>query len=351
MTVNVSAGECRCGAVMGILDEMIALDLEYGDTTYNRIDSVIVQYSYNEPSTLSITTLQGTPSANPVPPSLSKIYDTLWQMEIAQILVPSGATSSSSLTITDKRVIYESIESIIDDNAENDTNHVWSASKTYNEINSLSDEINNIIDNDMNKKAPVIEETVSGDIVYVEDAAEQKVKDLTVAIEPVQDLHGYDRSWLPNYGNNLIPDGTDTEKGYLADSYLKNDGTIGSGGYYNISEYFPVEAGSLYGLKKYGSYTANAPSVCFYDSSKNFISGEEYQNRTSFTITSPANAAYARTTIITRETTKILFVKGITVNFCFTALHCQNFISVFKYGLCVFSKSFCCNNDSYSSIF
>ena len=201
MTVYVSAGECRCGAVMGILDEMIALDVANGDSTYDRIDSVIVQYTYGEPSTLAVAIVQGTPSANPVPPTLTKVYDTLWQMEIAQILVPSGATSSSEFTITDKRVIYESIESIIDDDTESEE-RVWSSQKTHEEIVSLSTEIYD----SLNTKADAIERTASGDIVTITDGADNiPVKELVVAIDPVQDLHGYDAPWPAGGGKNLLP--------------------------------------------------------------------------------------------------------------------------------------------------
>ena len=198
MTVYVSAGECRCGAVMGILDEMIALDIANGDSTYDRIDSVIVQYTYGEPSTLAVAIVQGTPSANPVPPTLTKVYDTLWQMEIAQILVPSGATSSSEFTITDKRVIYESIESIIDDNTESEE-RVWSSQKSREEIVSLSTEIYD----SLNTKADVITRTASGDIVTITDGGDNlPVKELVVDIDPVQDLHGYDNPWPAGGGKN-----------------------------------------------------------------------------------------------------------------------------------------------------
>ena len=139
MTINVSGGECRCGAVMGVLDGAIALDINNGHATYNRIDSVVVQYSYGAPSTLSVAVKRGTASANPVAPTLSKVYNTLWEMEIAQVLVPAGATDSSSLTITDKRVMYDSVQSIIDDNAgDGDTDVVWSADKSYDQITDLN---------------------------------------------------------------------------------------------------------------------------------------------------------------------------------------------------------------------
>ena len=218
MTVYVSAGECRCGAVMGILDGMIALDVANGDSTYDRIDSVIVQYTYGEPSTLAVAIIQGTPSTNPVPPTLTKVYDTLWQMEIAQILVPSGATSSSEFTITDKRVIYESIESIIDDNAESEE-RVWSSQKTREEIVSLSTEIYN----SLNTKADVIERTVSGDIITITDGGDNlPVKELVVDIEPVQDLHGYDYPWPAGGGKNLL----DYTLGYSGVGHNSPVGTV-----------------------------------------------------------------------------------------------------------------------------
>lgn len=114
MTFNVSAGECRCGSIMGILNNSISLDVSIGDTNYNRIDSIVAQYVYDDPSTLSIAVLEGTPSISPVSPTLTKSYNVLWQIELAQILVPSNATTSSECTITDKRIIYNSLDSIIE---------------------------------------------------------------------------------------------------------------------------------------------------------------------------------------------------------------------------------------------
>ena len=232
MTVYVSAGECRCGAVMGILDEMIALDIANGDSTYNRIDSVIVQYTYGEPSTLAVAIIQGTPSANPVPPTLTKVYDTLWQMEIAQILVPSGATSSSEFTITDKRVIYESIESIIDDNTESEE-RVWSSQKTHEEIVSLSSEIYD----SLNTKADAITRTASGSLVHITDAGAYPVDSLAVGIDPVQDLHGYDSPWPAGGGVNVMPTitpGTYSAGGITA--VVGSDGTITVTGQKNVAD-------------------------------------------------------------------------------------------------------------------
>ena len=144
MTVDVAGGECRCGAVMGVLDGAITLDIENGHSTYDRIDLIVIQYSYGTPSTLSIAVKRGQASANPVAPTLSKVYNTLWEMEIAQVRVPAGATTSSSLIITDTRVMYDSVKSLIDDNAgDGDTDVVWSADKSYDEITDLKNSVNN----------------------------------------------------------------------------------------------------------------------------------------------------------------------------------------------------------------
>ena len=114
MTVNVSTGECRCGSIMGISNSQMSLNINIGDNTYNRIDSVVIQYTYGDPSTLSVAVLEGVPSASPVPPVLTKTYNSLWQMEIAQILIPANATAASECVITDKRIIYNSLDSVID---------------------------------------------------------------------------------------------------------------------------------------------------------------------------------------------------------------------------------------------
>ena len=85
---------------------------------------------------------------------------------------------------------------------------------------------------------------------------------------------------------------------------------------YNISEYFPVEASTTYGWKRFGNTNANAPAICFYDSEKNYISdsGMKYAQRANFTVTTPSNAAYARLSIFASSTgSKCIFVNGSTL--------------------------------------
>ena len=113
MTVNISPGECRCGAVMGISNSSVSLDITAGNNTNPRIDSIVIQYQYGNESILSMTVVEGTPSANPVAPVLTKNFNSIWQMEIAEILVPANAVAASQCTITDTRVICDSINVVI----------------------------------------------------------------------------------------------------------------------------------------------------------------------------------------------------------------------------------------------
>jgi hypothetical protein len=54
-------------------------------------------------------------------------------------------------------------------------------------------------------KADVIVDTASGAIASFPDGAAVAAKDITIGIEPVQDLHGYDNPWPAGGGKNLLP--------------------------------------------------------------------------------------------------------------------------------------------------
>lgn len=80
--------------------------------------------------------------------------------------------------------------------------------------------------------------------------------------------------------------------GYIQNGYLRSDGSEATSSAYHTSEYIAVSSDQSYTLV-YGS-SLNAPSVCFYDSSKNFISGIAYGGRYTVLFTTPQNAAFLR---------------------------------------------------------
>ena len=147
MTINVSAGECHCGSVMGVLSSPVSLDAYVGDSTYPRIDSIIAQYTYDDPSTLVVSVLKGTAGENPVAPSLIKTYNSVWQMELAQIYVPANATTAVECTITDKRVVYTSLDEVFNaiDDVNSDINSITTAINS--EILSITTDIDTIESN------------------------------------------------------------------------------------------------------------------------------------------------------------------------------------------------------------
>jgi len=92
-------------------------------------------------------------------------------------------------------------------------------------------------------------------------------------------------------GNLFDKNATDTNNGYVANGYLLSDGTITTNNAYGISEYIPILSN-----QKYITYAAglNAPSVCFYDTNKNYLSGVNYAGRQYAIFTTPSDAKYLR---------------------------------------------------------
>lgn len=140
---------------------------------------------------------------------------------------------------------------------------------------------------------------------------------VVVDVGITQDLQGYDYPWVAGSVSNMIPDGTDTNNGYEFGKVLLNDNTTSNSNVYYISEYFEVEPDTQYALSQISTNGLNTGCVCFYDSNKEFISGEAFSKRTSFTVTSPSTAAYcrcnqARRDMIPHITNQLQMEKGST---------------------------------------
>lgn len=132
---------------------------------------------------------------------------------------------------------------------------------------------------------------------------------VTVPITPKQDLHGYDHPWPAGGSVNLIPDGTDTENGYVANKFLDvNGGENANGGFY-ISEYFNISSGEVYTLTVTSNSTA---ALCVYNENKEFVNGYDLDSSRRLVITMPENAVYARGTQRKGDGTSYCFmlVKG-----------------------------------------
>lgn len=77
----------------------------------------------------------------------------------------------------------------------------WTAAAVATDVSNLKTALDQLADS----KADVITDTATGAIASFEDGADgMTLKKLTVGIEPVQDLHGYDAPWPAGGGKNLI---------------------------------------------------------------------------------------------------------------------------------------------------
>ena len=107
---------------------------------------------------------------------------------------------------------------------------------------------------------------------------------------------GYTGLNLTACGVNLFDKtATDVNNGYVANSYIRVNGTTLSDVDCDVSEYIRIGSGVDITLKP---VQFSNPSICFYDINKTFISGETYNGRTTVTTTTPANTAYIRFSII-----------------------------------------------------
>lgn len=94
-------------------------------------------------------------------------------------------------------------------------------------------------------------------------------------------------------GNLFDADATNTNNGFVDSGYLYDTGEVSTSSQYFVSEYIPARPNTEYTLL-YSVSAINAPSVCFYDSSKSFISGERYGGRNPVTFTTPNGTAFIR---------------------------------------------------------
>ena len=197
----------------------------------------------------------------------------------------SGDTFDSEARYFYRSEVYESINPSI--------GTFEQISKSYKKCPEDETLFNETIFNNNKTKYYTISNTVTpgetvtntGNVVSFNSTTNETCEKLVASIEPIQDLHGYDKPWaggteinqwdeeyeegsIDNSGNNSEESGFIRSKNYI--SALQN------------TEYFLCAPSNHY----------NYYHICFYDSNKSYISGTyiEYNN----TFTTPNNASYIR---------------------------------------------------------
>lgn len=112
--------------------------------------------------------------------------------------------------------------------------------------------------------------------------------------------------------NLLDINATDASNGYVPNAYLNSSGEAIASGVFDVSEYIPVNSSTRY---SYCGGKRNEPAVCFYDSSKQFLSSVSYTYARPRRFTTPSNAAYVRISIYDNRDMFLLGEYDETPNF------------------------------------
>ena len=103
MNVVVKPGFAICNGCMKLEEEQVALSVRVADSSYARIDTVVLRLDDNDSTrSCELAVLTGTPSANPVRPNLTR-NKSVWEIGLADIKVSANATSIKNGNITDTR--------------------------------------------------------------------------------------------------------------------------------------------------------------------------------------------------------------------------------------------------------
>jgi len=149
---------------------------------------------------------------------------------------------------------------------------------TQTEFDALADDVSDL-NQALKDKADIIISSASGSIASFPDGAEAPVKSLTVGIEPVQDLHGYDSPWPAGGGKNIF-DG-EIEQGALSPSTGEK---IGNTERYRSKNFIKVKPNTRYRFSVNG--TATSANIYSYDENKTYLSDVDRPYANDFTTSS-----------------------------------------------------------------
>lgn len=129
MTVNVKVGFCIIQGGLKLEENERTLSIQAADSNYSRIDTVVMRWNDNvDYRECDLYVIQGTAAANPIRPELTR-EGGIYELGLADILIPAQSTTISNERITDTR--YEAARcGVISSISEFDTTFI------YNQVQS-----------------------------------------------------------------------------------------------------------------------------------------------------------------------------------------------------------------------
>lgn len=114
--VNVGTGNAYAAGVLATSTAVTAVTLAANTSGQSRIDYVVLNIDWTGTQTTggTVTSVTGTPGSSPVAPNLIQTAGTRWQIPLARVSVPNGATQLGNNSVEDARpgrqrpVVYKS---------------------------------------------------------------------------------------------------------------------------------------------------------------------------------------------------------------------------------------------------
>lgn len=105
MSVVVKPGGCHIEGALGYNDNDITLNLDPANASLPRIDRIVLRFNTSvDVRSIMVYVKTGTTSSNPQPPALTQ-QDNLYELGLADIMIPKGATYISANNIRDTRMV------------------------------------------------------------------------------------------------------------------------------------------------------------------------------------------------------------------------------------------------------
>lgn len=140
MTVSVAIGSANINGYAYENTEVLILDIDEADSTLSRIDSVICRFDLTNRQ-INVMILQGNYATTPSQPSITRT-GTIYDLRLANISVPAGATRITADMITDTR-FGSDCGNVVGAVQQIDTTDVFTQYETYfnNWFKTLEDEL------------------------------------------------------------------------------------------------------------------------------------------------------------------------------------------------------------------